>query len=294
MQPDYALAWARLARTYMGQINGGEASPREAAEKARRAAQRALEIDPGCALAHYALGNIHWWYDYDWAAAKKDFEAALALDPQGEIGPDARINLGELAAGQSGRSADVIRLYLERIRVNPLDTLEISGLIWHLQFSGQLKEAAATSRRLLDLNPSFGTAQAQYAQTLLLMGQFSEALAVAERESNEPSRLAVLACIYWTMGHKSESTAAVEKLAGVHARTSAYLIADSYAWRNDVDAAFTWLAQAYQQHDGLLAWIKSRPHASQSAQRFALRCVAAQDEAALTTRREKQENRPGS
>src|SRR5437867_4264534 len=51
-QPDYALAYAGLAETYLGGIG---LRPREVIPKAKAAATRALEIDPALAEAHTAM-----------------------------------------------------------------------------------------------------------------------------------------------------------------------------------------------------------------------------------------------
>ena len=51
-----------------------------AAPQVRRAAERALELDPTLADAHAQAGVLHYFYDWDLAAARREFETALALD----------------------------------------------------------------------------------------------------------------------------------------------------------------------------------------------------------------------
>jgi tetratricopeptide (TPR) repeat protein len=42
--------------------------------------QRALELDPNSPDAHAEAGVLHYFYDWDLAAARREFETALALD----------------------------------------------------------------------------------------------------------------------------------------------------------------------------------------------------------------------
>ena len=47
----------------------------------RRAVTRALEIDPGLAEAHAALGYLKYVCDYDWAGAEAELKRAIELNP---------------------------------------------------------------------------------------------------------------------------------------------------------------------------------------------------------------------
>jgi tetratricopeptide (TPR) repeat protein len=50
-------------------------------EPARRLALKALLLDSTLAEPHTTLGAIHFWYDWDWAAAGREFEEAIAISP---------------------------------------------------------------------------------------------------------------------------------------------------------------------------------------------------------------------
>lgn len=110
--------------------------------------------------------------------------------------------------------------------------------------SGPLEDSAAAYRKLLQLSPSYVDAQAHYAETLLTMGEYAEALTVGEKESNEPPRLFTLTCTYWTIGRRGESDAAMKKVENRYANTGAYLAAHR---------------RAYRQCDGNLEVIKIDP-----------------------------------
>jgi len=137
-----------------------------------------------------------------------------------------------------------------------LDNSKLYYLAGFQASAGYLEESAATSRRLLELDPAYTLAQAQYALTLLLMGKTSEALEAAQKESDEVSKLAALASVYWTLGLKTESDSALGALEREFADRNEYLIAAAHAYRGEEDAAFAWLERAYQQRKGSLEFLK--------------------------------------
>jgi adenylate cyclase len=76
-----ADAAAELAFAYYYQGANGFLASAEAFEQARGAAARALRLDPKNALAHYILGKVHIVYDWDWAAAEREFQQVATLAP---------------------------------------------------------------------------------------------------------------------------------------------------------------------------------------------------------------------
>ena len=81
LDPSFALAFARLARSHIWQFH--LFSDRTAARlaKARAAADSALKLQPDLPEAHLALGQIHYWGELDYARALHEFRTAQAGDP---------------------------------------------------------------------------------------------------------------------------------------------------------------------------------------------------------------------
>ncbi len=111
----YADAWSALANAW-GELADDFASPREAVPPMRRAVTRALELDPNHADSHAQLASLRFYYDYDVAAASREFERALRLDSAnltaGTIYP------GVLGLRYAGDSAGVV--FQRASRLNPL------------------------------------------------------------------------------------------------------------------------------------------------------------------------------
>jgi tetratricopeptide (TPR) repeat protein len=175
------------------------------------------------------------------------------------MGRSAQGNILYLRALTSGRLDDRVDWARRELERNPLNTDTMADLAWDQQYSGHLVDSAATARRLLELNPAYASAQAQYAMTLLLMGRNPEALAAAEKESDDAIKLQALTCIYWAMGRRAESDSALDKLEQGFANRNEYLIAEAHACRDEADAAFVWLDRAFRQRKGTLGLFKFDP-----------------------------------
>ncbi|MGH7338672.1 MAG: hypothetical protein ACREI7_13905, partial [Myxococcota bacterium] len=76
----FALAWASLADAWslLGRY-GGE-PPREVMPQAREAALRALEDGEELAEPHVSLGQVIWYYDWDFPAAERELRRGVELN----------------------------------------------------------------------------------------------------------------------------------------------------------------------------------------------------------------------
>lgn len=257
--PEYALAWAKLARALVWQGFIGDLAPDEATSRIRTAVERALAIDPNSAEAYYARGNMFRVLAGDWPAAFADYRKVVALDAHGEVGRAALGNIilleGELS-GQFGAQIDYLHRELES---NPLDTDGLIDLAWAYLNAGDLDASAATFLRLLEVNPDFSTARAGHGLALLLDGKEVEALAAVRKEPDESIRLQVLSAVHWASGQRVESDAALGALERKYADRKAYDIASVHAYRGEAAAAFSWLDRAFQQRPGSLENLKRDP-----------------------------------
>ena len=80
IDPDYALAHAKLSESYRRLANSGARDPQALTSLALAAAQRASELDPDLAEAQLELANLHrdaW----NWTEADARFRHAIELNP---------------------------------------------------------------------------------------------------------------------------------------------------------------------------------------------------------------------
>jgi len=256
LDPSYVLAWARLANTTIHQASIGWVSIAAGTALARDALQRALRIDPDLAYAHRVLGNLLEEFDWNWAQAASEYQRALELDPNDL---HARIALADLKAIRSGQFDERIEYSRQALARDPLDTNERWSVAWALLSAGRFKEAEATLRKLVELNPAFAGGPSFLGLSLLMMNRYGEALAAVKTESDESFRLSSVPAIYWALGERAASDAALAELERKYAAGSAFNIAEMHAWRGETDAAFRWLDRAYRQRDPGMEMLKIDP-----------------------------------
>jgi TolB-like protein/DNA-binding winged helix-turn-helix (wHTH) protein len=81
LQPDYAVAWSGLADAVMVKAVYGSEDPNSARLQGEKYVRKALELDDSQAEAHNSMAAIHLFFDWDWAAADKEAQRAIVLNP---------------------------------------------------------------------------------------------------------------------------------------------------------------------------------------------------------------------
>jgi tetratricopeptide (TPR) repeat protein len=80
--PAYAPAYVGMGRAWLNLATGWYHHPAAASEHAAEALRRALELEPGDAIAHALLAAIQHRFEADWPGARRGFERAIKLAPQ--------------------------------------------------------------------------------------------------------------------------------------------------------------------------------------------------------------------
>lgn len=235
LDPNYALAWAMVARSYIRRGTTPEVSHAEVESKSLEALQRALSLNP----------NL-----------------AIALDPNSSDGIVATDDLLASRALLTGKFDELLRFETWNLARNPLDTAQLFFSAWISYLAGHLDDGLVAIHRLLELNPAFENAHANAAHILLAMGRNDEALVEIQEETDEESKTELLAKIYWAMARTADADKALQELESKFAGDSAFGIAEVYALRRDTDAALTWLERAYQQRDWNMISLKVDPQLS--------------------------------
>jgi adenylate cyclase len=248
LDPDFAEAWAGLSLALNLVGHSGGQDRHQVRDLALHAAERAVALDPKLADAHYALGAVRYWQDWDWIAANTEYETALSLDPGNS---KALYGAGLLAAAH-GRLGDALRLYEQAAARDPLDVSACFALSITYDAMGRFTEALATMRKAAELAPNAKGIHGALAQTLLDAGQIDAALAEVRKESDPSYRAYALAWIYIKLGRTGDADAALSEVIKQSSVKPSYNIATLYALRGERDQAFLWLNRAYQQDDASL------------------------------------------
>ena len=255
LDPDFILA-----RTMLGWVNVNLAQLRELPvrdgyERARQLGQNALELSPDLADAHLLLGYIHRNYDWDWTAAQSEARQGLTFDPKHRYALEFN---GQVAASL-GDWDGAERYFRQTLVTDPLNPQPHWDLGTTYYRAGRFAAAETEYRKLIELVPDYAWVHGYLAKTLLAEGKPEAALAMAQQEGDEATRLDILPIVLQAAGRHAEADEALKALATKYADTDAYFVAMTYAYRDDRDLSLQWLERAYQQKEGAFIEIVGEP-----------------------------------
>ena len=253
--PDYLAGWEGLAAVYCDQTDRGMRPTDEGYTLARKAAEKALAIDPDYAKGRARLGWITMIYDRDLKAAAQHIELAMELDP---IDPDILGNAAVLAE-DLGRLDEAIALHEHVVDRDPVSARSHRRLGISYLAAGRLDDAIASMRTTLTLSPDQLGAGQMLGIALLRKGEPEAAFAAMQREAGEGWREVGLTMVYHALGQVTESDAALAKSIETVEEVASYNIAFVLAFRGEADRAFEWLDKAVQYNDPGLAQIVNMP-----------------------------------
>ena len=142
----------------------------------RSALQKATELLPGDAGAHYNLGiALNDFRQFEDAVAS--YRLALKINPEYA---EAHGNLG-IALKDLGQLDEAVASYRRALKINPYLADAHNNLGTALKDLGQLGEAVASQRRALEIAPNFFEAHYNLGNTLKDLGQLDEAVASYRR-----------------------------------------------------------------------------------------------------------------
>jgi len=281
-----------LARHFMDQLT------REATAKAIPHLRKAVERDPGFALAWAELSVAHarevgWGLvpaDEGCQHSREAVERSLALEPdladahaqmawirlfldwdwRGaeaslsralDLAPGSAsvLRLSGVLASVLGRPEQAIRIFRGALEMDPLSAAAYHSLGLALHATDDFPAAEEAFRKALELTPQRIGTRAHLALTALAQDRRDEAVVEATQEPEAGFRLWALAIIHRAMGNERESQAALQRLIHEHADWWSLQVAEAQAALGDVDAAFEWLARAYAARDTGLAHVKANP-----------------------------------
>jgi TolB-like protein/DNA-binding winged helix-turn-helix (wHTH) protein len=170
IDPTYAVAYAGLADCYH---ELGDAPPKEIFPKARAAAQRALQLDPGLADAYSALGWVEWTYDWQWSSAERDFLHSIELNPNYS---NAHGMYAEYLDSM-GRFAEAEKERTISMQLSPLEPIIYANAAEHLTYMRDYDRAIENCNEALNLDPTFVIAQGRLSQIYWIKSMQAESLA---------------------------------------------------------------------------------------------------------------------
>ena len=252
IDPNYAEAYAFLGEAYIHAASLNMLPSKEGNDLARKAAEKAIELNPENAQAHMMLAYIKLFSDWNWDAALKDYDKAIkyGLPDQNEFITYYYIFIKE----------DFERAIQVSKKVAETDPLHVHthwqlGLIYY--FARNFEEAITAFNKALEIDSNFGEAIRFRGLALGYLGKYKEALIDINRalELTNGQGLAGLdlLMVKILMGKKEEVLAVIKKSKYMDSSDPAIL----FSLLNMPDEAIEWLDKAYEEHSVNMVTLKN-------------------------------------
>lgn len=257
--PDYARAYSGLADAYnMLAIYGVEPAA-EAYEKARNAAQLAIELDDSIPESHTSIAFIRHYYDWDLAGSGESFRRALEIDP----GHATAHHWYALLLRNLGRTSEALREIEIARELDPLSAVISKNHGTILAAAGLFQEAEAALREALRLSPQLPNARHVLGEVYLREQRYEDALRIFREElelsgSHGGVNTASVAIGEALVGNPDAARDVLEELLQEPA-ASRFWIANVYAALGEEAKVFEALEQSFVDHDQWLLEIKNQP-----------------------------------
>ena len=264
LDPSHAAARSGAARSYVALGFGGALSQPEARARALAEVQRALEIDPEQADAHVALGDLKFFYDWDWRGADAAYRRAIDLNGSFAYG---RTQYARYLAAAQRLDAAAAEAHAAAA-MDPLsaDAAQTLGLI--LFFKRDDAAAIQALERALQLDP-------RHARARAVLGRVYDAQGQPERAIEETQRGIALsdeAGMSWQMqlirlhavaGRRDEARARFAALARDAEARGLRIAAEHRGYLHlalgDKEAALADLERAVADRDPAVLWLAVDP-----------------------------------
>jgi len=250
LDPDFALAYAGLADSYLVLPQFGEYRMSEALPKAKDAALKALAIDDTLAEAHASLALVKA-SEWDFAASENDFKRAIELNPNYATAHHWYANL----LAMMGRIDESLAEMKRAIELDPLSLIINVVLAFTYLELKEVDQAIEQARKVVELDPNFIYSRYTLGLCLRVKGMFKEAVSelqkARELSGSSPSGLGDLGMAYALCGETSKAKEVLSVLKGYLEKSYPVNveIASVYLGLGEKDKASEWLGKACDDED---------------------------------------------
>lgn len=254
--PLYALAYVGISDSYY-RLSNLYSPTAEAMPKAKAAALKALEMDDTLAEAHAALGSAFMFYDWDWPSARREFSRAIELNPGCAIAHQRLAYYFNLR----GSFAEALHEYELALYLDPLSPAIASGVALEFFLMGDYEQAIHQAEKSLEIDPTYHPTHYLLGWVHKRRGDFAKAVDSFERVTildDSSLYLAALGHAYGLSGDHTKALTILDQLEkrSKHQYVSSYCKALVHVGLGEKDLAFQWLERAFEERSEMILWMK--------------------------------------
>jgi serine/threonine-protein kinase len=255
LDPEFALAYCGLADNYayMGSVVMPE---KEAIEKEKEFAQKALALDPELAEAHMSLA-LALISDFDWQNGLKEFDRALELNPNLAFAYE----LQAWTVNGLGRFDEAVAKTRKAVELDPLNPFFQMSLSFFQYWARQYDDAIAQARKTLAMDPNSAISHVLLGLSFLKKGDTAGAIAELQK-ARAPNPGAwyqgYLGYAYAISGDRAKADQASHELEELakHQYVSPIAFATIYLGLGQKEKCLDWLEKSYEHQDSACWYLK--------------------------------------
>jgi TolB-like protein/tetratricopeptide (TPR) repeat protein len=259
LDPNYALAYAKLAQAWRQYAVSFATDPGDDAVKAydeaRRAAEKAVSLAPDLAETRMAIGLQAMNPDLDFRAAEKEFRRVLQSAPSDAAAKSA-LCLSLMAEGRLSEAEEACR---EALSLDPLLTASWYNIGRVVAGMGRYQEAEELFRKGLEIQPHAARFHSYLVILDILQNRPTQATANAQLESEGFWRDYAINLALQAQSDRSAADVALKDFIARYSNIGPFQIAVLYAIRKEPDEMFKWLDTAYATRDSGLTQLAVTP-----------------------------------
>jgi serine/threonine-protein kinase len=259
--PGYAPAFAALAHSYCTLPLTSSFSPKQVYPKAKKAALKAIELDDTLADAHASLAHIMVHYDWDWHAAEEEYRRAIELNP----GCAMAHYVYSSFLKYMGRYEESLREITHALELDPLSLQKNALAALAYCYNSKTDKAIEIAQKTIKMDPSYSYAHVVlgyiYFRELMIDESLAEFKKCRNLSKTEilPGTECAIGIIAALKGNTDEARQILDSFiqrADEH-YFSPYYIAAMHFVLGRVDDGFSWLEKAYEERDYFLVNLKT-------------------------------------
>jgi adenylate cyclase len=171
---NYAQAYAALARAYSLASVTHVLPEHDSMPEARDAALRAIALDDSLAGGHTILAFVKAHYEYDWAGARREYQRALELNPNDAY---AHFFYSNSYLSPLGLHDEAIAEMQKAIEVDPFSAPVQSFLIRTYVWARRYEDGIKQFKKCDQMFPAFALNHERVAHLYTYIGKFDDAIA---------------------------------------------------------------------------------------------------------------------
>jgi TolB-like protein/Tfp pilus assembly protein PilF len=257
--PSFALAYCGIADSYTVLcMGGGSNTPRDSHTRAKKAALKAVELEPDRAETHTSLGNVATYLEWDRLTARTSFEKAHELNPNScDV---AKWYAGYLISLENEIEKALGMLHSAR-ELDPLDMFVYNVLAWAHLSAGEFETLVNEIEKALDVDPTWAYGPHALGEAYVGLRRFDDAVASYEEAIRRMGRIITnvgeLGMAHALAGNTQQALDLASEVEEVFLHTGKFAgyLTCIFVGLEDFDSAFKWFAEAVESKDVVVLFV---------------------------------------